>query len=59
LQIHLVHECIEIHPKGYGGWIMVMGFMVLLIAHYLIRKILVEWVLDFYARDVRIKSLSI
>jgi hypothetical protein len=23
----IVYECIEIHPKDYGGWIIVMGMM--------------------------------
>jgi hypothetical protein len=55
----IIHKCIEIHPKGYGGWIIVMRFKVLLIMHYLIRKILLEGVLDVHARGVKIKSFSI
>jgi hypothetical protein len=55
----IVHGCIEIHPKGYKGWIIVIGFKVLLIIHYLIREILVEGVLDVHARGVKIKSFSI
>jgi hypothetical protein len=55
----IVHGCIEIHPKGCGWWIIVMGFGVLLIMHYLIREILVDGVLDVYARGVKIKSFSI
>ena len=52
----IIHECIEIHPKGCGWWIIVMEFRILLITHYLIRKILVEGVLDVHARGVKIKK---
>jgi hypothetical protein len=55
----IVHGCIKIHPKGYGRWIIVMGFRVLLITYYLIREILVEAVLDVLARGVRIEKISI
>jgi hypothetical protein len=55
----IVHGCIKIHPKGCGGWIIVMRFMVLLIIHYLIREILVEGVLDVHARGVKIKKISV
>ena len=55
----IVHGCIEIHSKGYGGWIIVIGLKVLLITHYLIREILVEGVLDVHARVVKIKNSSI
>jgi hypothetical protein len=55
----IVHGCIEIHPKGCGGWIIVMGFRVLLIIHYLIREILLDGVLDVHARDVKIKDLDV
>jgi hypothetical protein len=55
----IVHGCIEIHPKGCRGWIIVMGFRVLLIVRYLIREILLDGVLDVYARGVKIKSSSI
>ena len=45
--------CIEIHPKDCRWWIIVMGFKVLLIMHYLIREILVEGVLDVHISDVK------
>jgi hypothetical protein len=48
----IIHGCIEIHPKGCGGWIVVMGFRILLIMHYLIRELLVEAVLDVHASGV-------
>jgi hypothetical protein len=54
----IIHECIEIHPKGCGGWIIVIEFRVLLITHYLIQKILVDGVLNVHARGV-IKSFLI
>jgi hypothetical protein len=52
----VVHGCIEIHLNGCGGWIIVMGFRVLLITHYLIREILMETVLDVHASGVKIKN---
>jgi hypothetical protein len=55
----IVYGCIEIHPKGCGEWIIVMEVRVLLITHYLIWKILVERVLDVYAKVVKIKSFLI
>jgi len=55
----IIHECIEIHSRGSEGWIIVMGFRVLLIMHYLIREILMEVVLDVHIRGVKIKKLSI
>ena len=39
-----------------GWWIIVMGFRVLLITHYIIWEILVEVVLDVHARDIRKKK---
>jgi len=51
----IIHGCIEIHPKGCRGWIIVIGFKVLLIMHYLIREILVETVLDVHASGIKIK----
>jgi hypothetical protein len=54
----IVYECIEIHPKGCRGWIIVIEFRVLLIIHYLILEILVERVLDIYTRCVK-KGFSI
>jgi len=27
----IIHGCIEIHPKNCGGWIIIIGFRVLLI----------------------------
>jgi hypothetical protein len=47
------------HPNGYTRWIIVMRFRVLLITYYLIRKILVEAILDVNVRDVKIKSFLI
>ena len=52
----IVHKCIEIHPKGCGGWIIIMEFRVLLIIQYLIQEILEEVVLDVHARGVKIKK---
>jgi hypothetical protein len=54
----IVHRCIEIHHKGFGEWIIVMGFRVLLITYYLTQEILMEAVLDVHIRGVRIKHLS-
>ena len=53
----IIHGCIEIYPKGCGGWIIVMWFGVLLITHYLIWEILVEGVLNVHARGVKIKKI--
>jgi hypothetical protein len=55
----IIHECIETHPKDYGGWIIVMGFGVLLILQHLFRGILLMVVLGVYAGSVKIKSLCI
>jgi len=55
----IVHGCIEIHPKGCRGWIILMGFRVLLIMHYLIREILVDGVLDVHTKGIKIQSFSI
>jgi hypothetical protein len=55
----IVYGCIEIHSKSCGGWIIVMGFMILLITHYLVQEILVERVLDIHKRGVKIKTCSI
>jgi hypothetical protein len=52
----IVHGYIEIHPKGCEEWIIVMGFRVLLITHYLIREILVEAILDIKEKHVRITN---
>jgi hypothetical protein len=41
------------------GWIIVIGFRVLLITQYLIQEILVEAVSGVYAKGERIKSFSI
>jgi len=54
----IVHGYIEIHPKDYGGWIIVTGFRVLLISH-LFPKILLEVVLGVHAGSVKIKSICI
>jgi hypothetical protein len=55
----IVHGCLEIHPKGCGGWSIVMRFRVLLITYYLIQEILVKGVFNIHARGVKIKSFSI
>jgi hypothetical protein len=55
----IVHECIEIHPKDFGGWIIVMRFRVLLISQHLFLKILLEAVLGVHAGSVKIKSICI
>jgi hypothetical protein len=55
----IVHGCIEIHPKGCIGWIIVIEFRILLIVHYLIREILIEMILDIHVKGVKIKSFSI
>jgi len=34
----IVHRCIETHPKDCGGWIIVMGFRVLLISQSISRN---------------------
>jgi len=48
----IVNGCIKIYPRGYKGWITVLGLRVLLITHYLIREILMDVVLDVYTRDI-------
>jgi len=40
----IVHGCIEIHLKDCEGWIIIMGFRVLLISQNLLQEILVETV---------------
>ena len=55
----IVHGCIEIYLKDCRGWIIVIGFRVLLITQYLIQEILVESVSGVYAKGERIKSFSI
>jgi hypothetical protein len=55
----IVHGCIEIHPKDCGGWIIVMGFGVLLISKHLFPEILLEAVLDVHAKSIKIKSICI
>jgi len=52
----IVHRCIEIHPKDCGGWIIVMGFRVLLILQHLFRGFLLEAVLDVLAESVNIDT---
>jgi hypothetical protein len=60
IEVIVDHGCIEIHPKDCGGWIIVMGFRILLITQHLIREILVvDVILGVHARCVKIKSLSI
>jgi hypothetical protein len=55
----IVYECIEIHPRSCGGWIIIMRFKILLITYYLIWEMLVEAILDVHTRGVRKKKLSI
>jgi hypothetical protein len=55
----IVHRCIEIHQNGCVGWIIIMGFKVLLIIYYLIQEILVDVILDVHIKGVKIKSLFI
>ena len=55
----IVHGCIEIHPKDYGGWIIIIGFRVLLISQHLFRESLVEAVLGVHTGGVKIKSFCI
>jgi hypothetical protein len=55
----IIHGCIEIHPKDCGGWIIVMGFRVLIISQHLFREILVNAVLGVHAKGVKIKSLFV
>jgi hypothetical protein len=55
----IIHGCIEIHPKDCGGWIIVMGFRVLIISQHLFREILVNAVLGVHAGGVKIKSLFV
>jgi hypothetical protein len=55
----IVLECIEFYLNGYVGWIIIMELRVLLNTQYLIRKILVDEVLDVHVRGVKIKGFSI
>jgi hypothetical protein len=55
----IVHKCIEFRLKSYTKWIIEMRLKVLSIIHYLIRRILVEIILDVHVRGVKIKSSSI
>jgi hypothetical protein len=55
----IVHGCIEIHHKDCGGWIIVIGFKVLLILQHPFQKFFVEVVLGVHARSVKIKSICI
>jgi len=55
----VIHRYINIYPNSCGGWIIVMGFKILLITHYLIQEILVEGILDVYVRGVTIKSFPV
>jgi hypothetical protein len=51
----IVHRCIKIHPKSHGGWVIVMGFKVLSIMHYLIReKFLDQDVITIYLLQKRL-----
>ena len=52
----IVNGCIEIHPKDCRGWIIVTGFMILLITQHLFREILVEAILGVHERGVKIKK---
>jgi hypothetical protein len=51
----IVHGYIETHPKDCEGWIIVMGFKVLLISQHLFREILMMAVLGVHAGSVKIK----
>jgi len=53
----IVHECIEIHPKDCGGWIIVTGFRILLISQHLFPEILLEAVLGVHLGSVKIKGI--
>jgi hypothetical protein len=55
----IVHGYIEIHHKDCGGWIIVMGFRVLLILQHVFREILVEAVFGVHTGSVKIKSICI
>jgi hypothetical protein len=55
----IVLECIEFYLNDYVGWIIIMELRVLLNTQYLIRKILVDEVLDVHVRGVKIKGFSI
>jgi hypothetical protein len=57
--IEIVHGCIEIHHKDCGGWIIVVGFRILLILQHLFREILVDVVLGVHEGSVKIKSFFI
>ena len=52
----IVHRCIETHPKDCGGWIIVMGFRVLLISQHLFQEILLVAILGVHAVSVKIKK---
>jgi hypothetical protein len=45
-------------PNSYGGWIIIMGYSVLVITPFLIREMLVDEV-DVHARGVKIKGFLI
>jgi hypothetical protein len=55
----IIHGCIETHLKDCGGWIIVMGFRVLLILQHLFQGILLEAVLNVLTGSVKIKSICI
>jgi hypothetical protein len=55
----IVHGCIKTHPKDCGGWIIIMGFRVLLISQHLFQGILLMTVLGVHAASVKIKSFCI
>lgn len=42
----------RVSPERLPIWVIIMGLMVLLITHYIIRKILVDIVLDVYVRGL-------
>jgi hypothetical protein len=54
----IVNGCIGTYLKDCGGWIIVMGFRVLLILH-LFRGILLIAILGVHAGSVKIKNLYI
>jgi gamma-glutamyl phosphate reductase len=49
----------QVSPEGLRRMDYCNGVEVLLVTHYLIREILMEMILDFHVRDVKIKSFSI
>jgi hypothetical protein len=55
----IILGCIKFHLEGYARYIIVIELRVLLNTHYLIKKILVDAVLDVHVKGVKIKSFLI